>query len=250
MPHRLTGADRNPEFEAFFTDHIRKLLLVRRAGRYLSKGNYNVTRIEYLSTVFPDARFIIPIRHPLTHVASLMRQHTLFSDYARQDPRVPRYLAAAGHYEFGPQRVPIRLSSDAGDMIQAAWDAGDDAAGYAIQWAEIYRFVDALQVGPESLAQRILVVRHEDFCQQPREVLHQILGHIGHDAAELGLRHFGHISAAKDEAGSLSDERRGSIWQECEFVAARFGYAWPAESRTVSEQDPALRIAWPSKEAA
>jgi hypothetical protein len=250
MPHRLTGAPRNREFETFFTNHIRKLLLVRRAGRYLSKGNYNIARIEYLGTMFPDARFIVPIRHPLTHVPSLLRQHALFCDYARQDRRVPRLLAAAGHYEFGPQRVPIRLSDESGNRIQAAWDVGNDGAGYAIQWAEIYRFVDGLQSGRPSLAKRILVVRHEDFCKQPREVLHRILRHIDHDTAALELRHFGHIAASKVRAISVSEEYRNGIWQETASIAARFGYGWPSDSSAMPEQDSALRIARPSKEAA
>ena len=80
--HRLTGERRFEEFESFFKDHIRKLLLIRQQPRYLSEENYNVAQIEYLATLFPDARFIIPIRHPVTHVQSLVQQHALFSEYA------------------------------------------------------------------------------------------------------------------------------------------------------------------------
>jgi hypothetical protein len=44
----------NPAFEPFYRDHIRKLLAARGRRRYLSKGNYNVTRIGYLHRLFPD----------------------------------------------------------------------------------------------------------------------------------------------------------------------------------------------------
>src|SRR3546814_4717473 len=44
----LDAATDCPEFERFFADHMRKLLWVRRRPRYLSKANYNVTRMEYL----------------------------------------------------------------------------------------------------------------------------------------------------------------------------------------------------------
>ena len=52
------------DLEAFYRDHIRKLLWLRGGRRYLSKGNYNTTRIAYLARLFPDARFIVPVRDP------------------------------------------------------------------------------------------------------------------------------------------------------------------------------------------
>jgi hypothetical protein len=214
--HRLTSAQPNREFDAFFTDHIRKLLLVRHAGRYLSKGNYNVARIEYLARLFPDAKFIIPIRHPFAHVQSLLGQHALFGDYARMDRRVARYLAAAGHYEFGPQRMPIRLTNESGDRIAAAWNRGDDGLGYAIQWAEIYRFVDALRSESEALANRILFVRYEDFCSQPDEEMCRILRFLDMDTDIVERQQFGHIVAStlgtlacSDEFAPASGARRG-----------------------------------------
>ncbi|HEX6984860.1 MAG TPA: sulfotransferase, partial [Planctomycetaceae bacterium] len=59
----------NPAFERFYRDHLRKLLLARGGERYLSKGNYNVSRLRYLLKLFPDARVVIPVRHPRGHVA-------------------------------------------------------------------------------------------------------------------------------------------------------------------------------------
>src|SRR3546814_19735845 len=47
-PHRSAVLDAEtdcPECERFFRDHLRKLLWVRRRPRYLSKANYNVTRM-------------------------------------------------------------------------------------------------------------------------------------------------------------------------------------------------------------
>ena len=223
--HRLAGDQRYDDFEAFFKDHIRKILLVRRQQRYLSKENYNVVRIEYLAKVFPDARFIVPIRHPFTHVESLVRQHALFCDYARGDARVPHYLAAAGHYEFGPQRVPIRLSHAAGNRIRAAWERGENDAGYAIQWAEIYRFVDALRSSTNELSQRILVVRYEDFCARPCDVMRSILQHAKLDGGEaFAGQALDHIAPPGRSAAALPGEFRANVWRETESVAERFGY--------------------------
>jgi hypothetical protein len=231
--HRLTGERRFEEFETFFKDHIRKILLIRGGRRYLSKGNYNVARIEYLATVFPDARFIIPVRHPFTHVQSLVRQHALFSDYARQDPRVPRYLMAAGHYEFGPQRVPIRLSHQAGDQILEDWQSGRDDAGYATQWADIYRFVDGLRSEPNALAERMLVVRYEDFCDCPHGVVSDILQHAHLDSETTIDPHaFAHIAPSPScGAWDLADGFRETVWSIAGTVAKRFGYA-PTDDTT------------------
>jgi hypothetical protein len=229
--HRLTGERRFDEFEAFFQDHIRKILLTRGQRRYLSKGNYNVARIEYLATLFPDARFIVSIRHPFTHVQSLVRQHALFSEYARQDPRVPRYLTAAGHYEFGPQRVPIRLSQEAGDRIHEAWQRGEDDAGYARQWAEIYRFVDRLHSHANSLADRMLVVRYEDFCDRPYEIVSGILRHANLDSeATIDPHAFKHIAPPGPSESDLPNDFRATVWRETESVAKSFGYALTEDS--------------------
>ena len=58
----LDSQVREAEFEGFFTDHIRKLLLARGAGRYVSKNNYNVTRLSYLAR--PLSRQPVPARSP------------------------------------------------------------------------------------------------------------------------------------------------------------------------------------------
>jgi len=79
-------------------------MIIRKGERYLSKGNYNITRFEYICSIFRDAKFIVPIRHPLFHIDSLVRQHKLFLGYSQGNQQVPEYLKAVGHYEFGPQR--------------------------------------------------------------------------------------------------------------------------------------------------
>ncbi len=235
--HRLTDENRLPEFDAFFRDHLRKILLLRGGRRYLSKGNYNVVRLEYLAALFPDARFVIPIRHPFTHVQSLVRQHALFTEYAQRDPRVPHYLRAAGHYEFGPQRVPIRLSHESGNRIRDAWDSGDDATGYAIQWAEIYGFVHALLAANNDLAARTLVVRYEDFCDHPAEVMTNICRHTQLQLPSTnGGAPFAHIAASPHDSLYLSDAFVETVWREVGSLAKRFGYS-PTSHRLTDARD-------------
>ena len=104
----------NPEFERLYVDHLRKIMLVRGGNRYASKANYNATRLEYLQRMFPDARFIIPIRKPAAHIASLMKQHRLFCEGQQLSPRARDHLRWIGHFEFGLDRRPINGGRSAG----------------------------------------------------------------------------------------------------------------------------------------
>jgi len=221
--HRMTGEHANPDFEKFFRDHLRKILLIRQGNRYLSKGNYNVVRFEYLSRVFDDARFIIPVRHPLSHVHSLVKQHQLFCDYSTQDSRVPKYLARAGHYEFGPQRSPIRVTDTGSARQVEAWQAGDDYTGYAIQWSEVYRFVSELRQNGQ-LGPRILVVRYEDFCDAPLATVQQVLAHTDLPSDSVTASSLSHIVRGEDSSQQLPAAIRECVWRETREIAALFGY--------------------------
>lgn len=223
--HRLDESTRNPEFERFFQDHIRKLLFIRKGSRYISKGNYNVSRIEYLARVFPDARFVVAIRHPMTHVHSLVRQHRLFSDYTALDARVPRYLAAAGHFEFGPQRVPIRFDTEQENRVLDAWSRGEEYLGYAIQWAEVYRFVDMLRRTAPHIADRMLVVRYEDFCDDPANTVQTVLKHI-HVGEGKALKVFARLDeiSKSEHRPRINQATRAKLVEEVDSVARVFGY--------------------------
>jgi len=222
--HVLSASDDNAAFNAFYVAHLRKLLLVRNCERYVSKGNYNVARVQYIAHLFPDARFVVPIRHPLTHVDSLVRQHRLFTRYSEQDERVPEYMRAAGHYEFGPQRVPINLDEGSTARTLAAWAEGDDALGYAVMWRSVYAHVRAL-LQRSDLTKRIRVVRYEDLCANPRSVLEHLFEFCQLNAgAERLLAELPDISAPKPERQSLTELQRAQVWRETTQIAEAFGY--------------------------
>jgi hypothetical protein len=106
------ATDRNPEGEAFLARHMRKIVALRcgadaARGRYISKNNANIARLPLIAQVFPDARIVVPVRAPLEHAASLLRQHLNFLDQHGRDPFVQRYMADIGHLEFGALHRPI-----------------------------------------------------------------------------------------------------------------------------------------------
>ncbi len=181
----LDAAARQPEFEAFYRDHIRKLLRVRAATRYLAKANYNVTRLEYLLELFPDARFVLPVREPLWHIASLMKQHALFSAAARTNPRALAHLQRVGHFEFGLDRRAIN-AGDADEIarIQDLWRRGAEVEGWARYWSHVHGYLAArLETNPR-LGAATLVVRFEDLCRAPHATLGALFEHCRLPASE------------------------------------------------------------------
>ncbi len=176
----LDAQTSNPSFEAFYRDHLRKLLLLRGAGRYLSKANYNITRLEYLLHLFPDARFVIPLRDPVWHIASLMKQQQLFCRGEENDPRVRVHLRRAGHFEFGLDRRPINAddSSCIAD-VQALWQTGREVEGWARYWHHLHSWLAQCLACNEALRKAALVVRYDTLCRQPREMLSLLLRHCG-----------------------------------------------------------------------
>lgn len=174
----LDASTEQPEFESFYRDHIRKLLMLRGGSRYVSKGNYNVTRLEYLLRIFPDARFVVPVRNPVWHVASLIKQQKLFLAGQADNPRALAHLQRAGHFEFGQDRRVIHTGDDAAVAeILACWQEGREVEGWARYWAMVYGFViDRLQAVPE-LAEATLVLPYEALCREPARTAEILFEH-------------------------------------------------------------------------
>jgi hypothetical protein len=218
--HPIPESTNNPRFARFYQQHINKTLLIRRAERYAAKNNYHLTRIEYLLRLFPDARFIIPVRHPITHIASLLRQHELFCHYSKEDSRVGRYLEATGHYEFGPQRVPIHMHRSSIEPIRTALRNQHDHIAYAIQWRDIYAKPLTLLNEKPSLVQQITIVKHEDFCSDPYAAWQRIAKTCDLDEKSPDLKHI----VASNTVIRLTDIQKSEIWNIAGQIAEELGY--------------------------
>lgn len=211
-------------FARFYRDQLRKLLGVRQGRRYLCKGNYNLARIGYLHRLFPGARFLVPVREPVAQVASLLKQDRWFQRWSAADARIGRHLARLGHYEFGPhKRVQHCGDAAAAQAIRSAWDAGDTAYGYALQWREIYAaYLRALHAVP-GLREVCLLVRYDALCAQPEQGIARIAGHLGLAASEaqaLSAQWFGRLSPPDYDTGfdavtrTRIEQVTAPVWQE------------------------------------
>jgi hypothetical protein len=221
----LDGAAARPRFEAFYRDHLRKLLLARGGRRYVSKGNYNLTRLPYLLKLFPDARFIVPVRQPESHLASLVKQHRLFCRGETAHPRALEYMRRVGHFEFGLDRRPICAGDPAAaQSILDLWRQGEEVRGWARSWATLYGWLADQLARDEKLREATLVVRYEDFCDSPAETLHRVLDHAALDPDPAVAAFADRIQAPGYYRPDFSAEDLEVIADETAAVAERFDY--------------------------
>lgn len=217
-----------PAFERFYVDHIRKLLLVRGCERYLAKGNYNASRLRYLLKLFPDARFIVPVRRPENQIASLIKQDKLFNRAAAEDSRIGPQLALSGHFEFGPARRPVNIASkEEASRMAERWNDGQLAAGWAIYWNSVYAHLLRQLEQDAALASSVKLVRYETLCGDPESTLRELLDHARLDArpAESVTADFAaRISAPDYYRPDFSESERRQIDEITRETATAMGY--------------------------
>jgi hypothetical protein len=176
----LDIGQKNPEFDTFYNQTICKLLLARKADRYLAKNNYNITRLNYILSVFPDARFVIPVRDPVWHIASLIKQHRLLSENETRDKRILAYMRRSKHFEFGLDLRPLTLISKVRtNEILKLWNEGKNIEAWAKYWRDVHMYLANLLEGNEAVAESALVVSYEDLCRNPQLVLSHVYSHVG-----------------------------------------------------------------------
>ncbi len=154
------------EATIFFTEHMKKIIALRRPqrkqdGRYISKNNANIARIPLLKAMFPDAHIVIPVRHPLEHAESMLRQHKNFIQQHAEEPFVKQYMDDIGHYEFGELHKPfafpgMAISSSADDLTRPDY--------WLDYWIAAFEFL-------EQFTDNVLFVGYEQTCQQGKTAL-------------------------------------------------------------------------------
>jgi hypothetical protein len=223
----LIGAEEhNPAFESFYDAHIRKLLLAEGAARYAAKANYHVARLPYLVRLFPDAKFIIPVRSPVGHIASLMRQHQWFSTWHRKHARALAFMQRSGHFEFGLDRRPMHLGD--GERVRRivdAWATGDEVRGQALYWDLIYAYLARLLDSDARVRAASLVVRFETICDAPSETLRAVLSHCQLPDAESIVKRFAPgIRYPTYYQNNFSPHDLDAIREEIAATASLWGY--------------------------
>ncbi len=169
----------NLKFEKFYKTHISKLIINQNRSRYLAKNNYNITRLEYLLRIFPNSKFLLTIRNPVKHIASLIKQTQLFIRMEREAPLLIDWLRIVGHYEFGSQQVCINSGNT--DIIRKIRELSKHketyVKGWANYWDSIYGYISNCLDTNKKLKKATHIVRYDDLCGNSAEVIDKILEH-------------------------------------------------------------------------
>ncbi|HEX6141563.1 MAG TPA: sulfotransferase, partial [Geminicoccaceae bacterium] len=174
-----SAADRDPEFEDFLRRHVAKIVRLQladgaAAGRYVSKNNANVARIELLREIFEDGSVIVPFRDPVQQAASLLRQHRRFTRIHGEDPFARRYMEGIGHFEFGHALRPI----DFGGWLDGAPADRMRLDFWLAYWCAAFGAV-------LDRAGQVRLVDYDRLCRAPEPVLGALADGLGIPRAEL-----------------------------------------------------------------
>lgn len=173
-----TEADRNGEAAAFFRKHMAKIVALRcppgAQGRYISKNNANIARLDLIPALFPDARIVVPVRAPMAHSASLLRQHLNFLQQHRDDAFTKRYMADIGHLEFGALHRPIQFPGLAERLAGRSPESLDYWLAY---WISAFEYV-------QERRDRLIVVSHEAICNEGEATTGRLFAELGIDAPD------------------------------------------------------------------
>ena len=158
-----------PDFEIFFRDHMRKIILLRRSEerqcRYISKNNQNIARIGYLASTFPDSTILILYRSPVQHAASLLKQHRNFLRIHTEDSFAHKYMEDTGHFDFGKNLRPVDFK---GWLAKEGHPDPDSLEFWLLYWINTYRYL---------LNGRMSQVRFfsfDDLCADPQSELERL----------------------------------------------------------------------------
>lgn len=116
------------EFERFARLYCRRY----GRGRYLSKNNNNIFRLNRLAEHLPEATFLMPFRAPDQQAFSLYSQHRNFS---QTDDFGQAYMTWLGHFEFGRTHRRYRFPQSADTGLQP-----DNPDYWLAMWLETYQY--------------------------------------------------------------------------------------------------------------
>jgi len=226
--HIINGNIINPKFERFYPNHIRKLLIAQKRSRYLAKNNYNITRLEYLLRIFPSTKFLLIIRNPVNHIASLIKQTKLFMKMENQIPLLQDWLKILGHQEFGHHSICINVNNtESIHKIRKLWSNKKTyVKGWAYYWVSIYDFIaDSLEAN-EKLRRATFIVYYNDLCENPADVIDRILEHTELPLAKfLKVREYyiNHLHKPTYYSPDFSEQELSDIYEITRDTASRFG---------------------------
>ncbi|MCG8313218.1 MAG: sulfotransferase, partial [Pseudomonadales bacterium] len=205
----------NPRFEAFFREHLKKIVKLRagddyKGQRYISKNNLNVARTPYLSRIFSEGVIIVPFRNPIQHALSLLKQHKNFIRIHGEDPFARDYMRDIGHYDFGENLKPVDFSKWRG---RARYTDPLSINFWLEYWLESYRYILELQ------QPQIKLVCYEGLCEEPEKGLAGLAKLVGMADVDKLVSQYQRLALAKTHP--IPDDVDDSLLSEVDALYGR-----------------------------
>lgn len=143
-----------------FRQYVSLILKRYERTRYLSKNNNSILRLPSLCRAFPEATILVPIRHPASHAASLLRQHEHFLEVHEASAFSRKYMTWLVHHEFGADHRRFKFGPESRSGSQDP----TDLAYWVGLWIEAYSYLEQVL---DSLSGRGVFVCYEDLVTDP-----------------------------------------------------------------------------------
>jgi hypothetical protein len=216
----LSAGHSAPAFERYLISLIRRHLLAQRAARFVHKNPINCLRVGYLHKLFPDARFVFIVRHPL---ATIISHH-------RMAERVEYIVHSSGMRQLAAEnlRMPTLAARIKTPNYAQTLDLDREhpILGIANQWKDLNAAV--LKSLP-ALEGQILLLRYEELVSQPDEVLVQLwkFVELADDHAEVISRDYAPKLTPPSSPELTAEENRWlpRMWEIVAPVADQLGYS-------------------------
>lgn len=207
-----------PEFERFFETHARKVVALRREEapgrtRYLSKNNANIARLAAPPAPLRRGTVLVPVREPLQHAASLLRQHERFCALQDEDPFLLEYMESIGHHDFGRGLKPI----DFGGWLSGAPEGPGELTFWLRYWVAACGHL--LEAFGSSAASRITFLSYDRLTSEPEGALRRLGAIVGVEPAVL-VPLAGEIRAPRTHDVSAADVP-SALLEEAEAIHRR-----------------------------
>ena len=234
----IDGTISNPAFAKFYRENIAKFMLVHNKTRYASKAIMCVLRMQYIRTLFPDAKFLFYVRNPVDQIASLIKQDRIFDEIDDNDHRQIEIIEMTGHHEFGRRQIlPNVGNTEEVRQVRERMDRGDKVGARARVWAYVNRYVLQQLSSDPGLAAATVLVRYEDLCGNAPETIDRIVKHTQLDAekfAPVREKYIAKLSLPDYYKPMFDNEQLADIVNVTSPIASQFGYDVAARAGTAA----------------
>jgi hypothetical protein len=219
----------NPEFEETYDSILRKLMHNQKSTRYIAKNNYNVSRLNYLHKLYPNMKIIIMIRHPINHIASMVKQDAIIEELEMQNKRLLHWTKIIGHREYGTAKICVNVDSTKTiEEIRRLWENEKTyVKGWAIQWKMIYSYITEFLKQNKHIADNALIVRYEDLTDKSSKIIDELIKFLELDEEkfeEIKEEYIEKLQPPKYYKPVFNKEEIETIKDITEDIAKIYGY--------------------------